>query len=432
MLRDAFGDRLYALVARHRRADGGARSEARLRARAAARPPARRGRRGALSHRARAGRCRTCSPASATASRSHGRPAAHAATPSTTSSRRTRSPRCSPTIPARVARTLEIAARCTFSLERAALPLSGRAPARRHDVRRTGCASSRYEGARRRYGGDVPADVARAARQRARAHRRARLRRLLPDDARDRRVLPAARTSSARAAARRRTRRSATASASPRSIRCAWTCCSSASCRSERAEPPDIDLDIEHERREEVIQHVYENYGRDHAAMVANVDPLPPALGGARRRQGARHLRDRARSRWRSCSSHARRRRADGARAQAGLDPRRRRCIEHLAAARRRDPRVPAPPLDPSRRLPARPRAGARHRADRERHDGRTARSSSGTRTTSRTSGCSRSTCSALGALRSSTSCFDLLARAPRHRSVDGDDPRRRRGRPTT
>jgi len=39
----------------------------------------------------------------------------------------------------------------------------------------------------------------------------------------------------------------------------------------ERAEPPDIDLDIEHERREEVIQHVYAKYGRSHAAMVANV-----------------------------------------------------------------------------------------------------------------------------------------------------------------
>ena len=38
----------------------------------------------------------------------------------------------------------------------------------------------------------------------------------------------------------------------------------------ERAEPPDIDLDIEHERREEVIQHVYEKYGRSHSAMVAN------------------------------------------------------------------------------------------------------------------------------------------------------------------
>ncbi len=58
----------------------------------------------------------------------------------------------------------------------------------------------------------------------------------------------------------------------------------------ERAEPPDIDLDIEHERREEVIQHVYGRYdplhpaaknaddpaacvqtGRSHAAMVCNV-----------------------------------------------------------------------------------------------------------------------------------------------------------------
>ena len=39
----------------------------------------------------------------------------------------------------------------------------------------------------------------------------------------------------------------------------------------ERAEPPDIDLDIEHERREEVIQHVYRKYGRDHAAMVCNL-----------------------------------------------------------------------------------------------------------------------------------------------------------------
>jgi error-prone DNA polymerase len=38
----------------------------------------------------------------------------------------------------------------------------------------------------------------------------------------------------------------------------------------ERAEPPDIDLDIEHDRREEVIQHVYQKYGRDRAAMVAN------------------------------------------------------------------------------------------------------------------------------------------------------------------
>ena len=39
----------------------------------------------------------------------------------------------------------------------------------------------------------------------------------------------------------------------------------------ERAEPPDIDVDFEHERREEVIQHLYEKYGRGRAAMVSAV-----------------------------------------------------------------------------------------------------------------------------------------------------------------
>jgi error-prone DNA polymerase len=39
----------------------------------------------------------------------------------------------------------------------------------------------------------------------------------------------------------------------------------------ERREPPDIDVDFEHERREEVIQHIYEHYKRRHAAMTATV-----------------------------------------------------------------------------------------------------------------------------------------------------------------
>ena len=38
-----------------------------------------------------------------------------------------------------------------------------------------------------------------------------------------------------------------------------------------RNEPPDIDVDFEHERREEVIQYIYRKYGRDHAAIVATV-----------------------------------------------------------------------------------------------------------------------------------------------------------------
>ncbi len=36
----------------------------------------------------------------------------------------------------------------------------------------------------------------------------------------------------------------------------------------ERSEPPDIDIDFEHERREEVIQYIYQKYGAAHAAMV--------------------------------------------------------------------------------------------------------------------------------------------------------------------
>jgi error-prone DNA polymerase len=39
----------------------------------------------------------------------------------------------------------------------------------------------------------------------------------------------------------------------------------------ERKEPPDIDVDFEHERREEVIQHIYDKYGRDRAGLCATV-----------------------------------------------------------------------------------------------------------------------------------------------------------------
>lgn len=39
----------------------------------------------------------------------------------------------------------------------------------------------------------------------------------------------------------------------------------------ERAEPPDVDIDFEHARREEIIQHIYEKYGTHRAAMVCTV-----------------------------------------------------------------------------------------------------------------------------------------------------------------
>ena len=39
----------------------------------------------------------------------------------------------------------------------------------------------------------------------------------------------------------------------------------------ERNEPPDIDVDFEHERREEVIQYIYKRYGRERAALAATL-----------------------------------------------------------------------------------------------------------------------------------------------------------------
>ena len=44
----------------------------------------------------------------------------------------------------------------------------------------------------------------------------------------------------------------------------------------ERNEPPDIDVDFEHERREEVIQYIYKKYGRERAALAATVITYRP------------------------------------------------------------------------------------------------------------------------------------------------------------
>ncbi len=45
---------------------------------------------------------------------------------------------------------------------------------------------------------------------------------------------------------------------------------------TERREPPDIDVDFEHERREEIIQYIYERYGRHRAGIVATVISYRP------------------------------------------------------------------------------------------------------------------------------------------------------------
>ncbi len=46
----------------------------------------------------------------------------------------------------------------------------------------------------------------------------------------------------------------------------------------ERREPPDIDVDFEHERREQVIQHIYGKYGRDRAGLCATVIHYRPRM----------------------------------------------------------------------------------------------------------------------------------------------------------
>ncbi len=58
----------------------------------------------------------------------------------------------------------------------------------------------------------------------------------------------------------------------------------------ERKEPPDIDVDFEHERREEVIQYIYARYGRDRAGLAATVISYRGRSARARGRQGARAL----------------------------------------------------------------------------------------------------------------------------------------------
>jgi error-prone DNA polymerase len=88
----------------------------------------------------------------------------------------------------------------------------------------------------------------------------------------------------------------------------------------ERNEPPDIDVDFEHERREEVIQYVYARYGRERAALAATVISY--------KRRAAR-LRDLGKAlglgedRWRSSPGmHWWQGRAAGARLrEAGFDP---------------------------------------------------------------------------------------------------------------
>lgn len=267
-LTEAFGDRLYALAARHRRAEE-PRREARLRLRAERwripvaaahevlyHKPARRELQDVLTcirHRVRL----------ADAGRRLAPNDEHALKPPRAFARLFEDDRDA------VERTREIAGRCTFSLA----ALRYRYPSERLPGGKTSSEWLRdltFEGARGRYGGEVPDEVVRQLEK--------ELDLIVELDyggyfltmweivrfCRERGILCQGRGSAANSAV---CYCLGITAVDPVRLGLLFERFLS----RERAEPPDIDLDIEHDRREEVIQHVYAKYGRSHAAMVANL-----------------------------------------------------------------------------------------------------------------------------------------------------------------
>lgn len=267
-LRDAFGDRLYAMVTRHRR-DEEVVQEARLRKRAAKyglrlvaatevlyHTPARRPLQDVLTA-IRHG-------VSVSAAGRRLKPNAEHALKSPFAFAKLFSDD-----PAAFARTQEVAERCRFSLSE----IRYRYPSERLP---DGTSSAQwlrhltFEGARRRYGGNVPSEVASQLEKEL-----AIIEALdypgyfltmweIVEFCRQRGILCQGRGSAANSAV---CFCLGITAIDPVRMGLLFERFLS----KERAEPPDIDLDIEHDRREEAIQHVYDRYGRDHAAMVANV-----------------------------------------------------------------------------------------------------------------------------------------------------------------
>ncbi len=267
-LRDAFGDRLYAMAARHRRAEE-PRQEARLRQRAQ----------------------RACIPVAAAHEVLYHKPARRELQDVFTAIRhevklvdagRLLKPNDEHALkpphafrrlfeddPAAVARTVEIAARCSFSLAE----IRYRYPSEKLPTGMTSADHLReltMHGARERYGESVPPEVVQQLCK--------ELDLIIELDycgyfltmweivrfCREQRILCQGRGSAANSAV---CYCLGITAVDP--VRLGFLFERFLS--RERAEPPDIDLDIEHDRREEVIQHVYVKYGRTHAAMVANV-----------------------------------------------------------------------------------------------------------------------------------------------------------------
>jgi len=268
LLRDAFGDRLYALLTRHRQASEGP-QERRLRARAGRyglplvaatevlyHTPAQRPLQDVLT-------CIRHQVTLTTAGRRIKPNAEHALLTAEAFTA------LFADAPAAVARTLEVATRCTFALTE----LHYCYPAERLP---TGCTSTQwlraltFAGARQRYHGVIPSAVVTQLEKEL-----ALIEALdyggyfltmheIVEFCRERGILCQGRGSAANSAV---CYCLGITAIDPVQMELLFERFLS----RERAEPPDIDLDIMHTRREEVIQHVYERYGRAHAALVANV-----------------------------------------------------------------------------------------------------------------------------------------------------------------
>lgn len=267
-LRDAFGDRLYALLTRHRRADEAA-TEARARALAERFHLPLVAAHEVLYHQRARRRLQDVLTAvrhrtSVADAGRHLRPNAEhdLKTPHAFA-------RLYADLPGAVERTREIADRCRFALDQ----IRYRYPSERLPSGMTSAEWLRqltFEGARERYGGEPPSDV------REQLERELTLIEALDYPGyfltmyeivrycREHGILAQGRGSAANSAV---CYCLGVTAIDPVRMGLLFERFLS----QERAEPPDIDLDIEHERREEVIQHVYSKYGRDHAAMVANV-----------------------------------------------------------------------------------------------------------------------------------------------------------------
>ena len=178
--------------------------------------------------------------------------------------------------PEAIARTVEIADACRFSLDDLKYeypdePVPPGKTAQQHLEDLT------WEGAERRYPRDrypegVPEEVKSASSRNSRSSPSSTTRAISSPSTTSSPLRAICRSrSSARAAARRPTAPCATASASPRSIPTEIKLLFARFISENRGEPPDIDVDFEHERREEVIQYIYERYGRERAAICATV-----------------------------------------------------------------------------------------------------------------------------------------------------------------